>query len=285
MRDDRILFSTRAILSVVVPILWAAFILLYLFPQSTAATFAWDIQPPLTAMLMGAGYIGGSFQFVYAIFGRRWHRVANAFLPVTSFTIFMLVATFLHWDRFIHSHFTFYVWLVVYLITPFLVPWMWLANRKTDPGVPEEHDLVVPFAIRLFFGAIGVLLLIFAVYGFIFPQALIPAWPWKVTPLTMRVLCGWSSLLGVGGLILYVEPRWSARRYGMQSIGLWHALMILACLLRRGDFKDGSLLNPFFIIVVFNLLLIISLYAWFEGSLARSKSGVQDQPRASNLSG
>ena len=37
------------------------------------------IQPNMTAMFMGAGYIGGSWLFLNAVFGRRWHRVAPGY--------------------------------------------------------------------------------------------------------------------------------------------------------------------------------------------------------------
>ena len=79
--------------------------------------------------------------FVFAIFGKRWHRVKAAFPPVTTFTIAMLLATFLHWDRFDIEHFPFQLWLILYIITPFLIPYLWLKNRVTDPGAPEPDDM------------------------------------------------------------------------------------------------------------------------------------------------
>jgi len=82
--------------------------------------------------------------FVFAIFGKRWHRIKAAFPPATTFTVAMLLATFLHWDRFDINHFPFQVWLVLYIITPLLVPYLWIKNRGTDPGTPEPDDLTVP---------------------------------------------------------------------------------------------------------------------------------------------
>ncbi len=99
-QDDRIFPSTRVISAVVVPFLVLAFLILYLTPEQSGERFAWEIKPSMTAAFMGAGYLGGSWLFISTVFGRRWHRVAAGFLPVTTFTIFMLLATIVHWDRF-----------------------------------------------------------------------------------------------------------------------------------------------------------------------------------------
>ncbi len=133
---------------------------------------------------MGAGYLGGSWLFINAVFGKRWHRIAAGFLPVTAFTIAMLLATILHRERFQISHFPFQLWLGLYVVTPILVPWMWFHNRVTDPGTPEVDDRVVASAARQGLLALGVILLVFAVVGFIFPDLVIRVWPWQLTPLT-----------------------------------------------------------------------------------------------------
>jgi hypothetical protein len=102
----------------------------------------------MTAMYMGAGYLGGSWLFINAIFGVRWHRIAGGFLPITTFTWFMMLATFLHWDRF-SNNLGFYLWLVLYVVTPFLVPALWNHNRKTDSGEPEPNDILIHPAVLL----------------------------------------------------------------------------------------------------------------------------------------
>ena len=57
MRDDRVFPSTRALGSIIVPFLVVAFALLYFFPDDTRHWWAWDVQPTLTPLVMGAGYI------------------------------------------------------------------------------------------------------------------------------------------------------------------------------------------------------------------------------------
>src|SRR5262245_57224968 len=63
-RDDRVFPSTRLLGAVIVPFLVVAFALLYFFPDDTRHWFAWDVQPTITPLIMGAGYIAGAYFFV-----------------------------------------------------------------------------------------------------------------------------------------------------------------------------------------------------------------------------
>lgn len=82
MRDDRVFRSTRVLGAVIVPFLLVAFALLYFVPDDTGHWFAWDVQPTLTPLVMGAGYVAGACFFWRVAFERRWHRVQVGFLPV-----------------------------------------------------------------------------------------------------------------------------------------------------------------------------------------------------------
>ncbi len=143
VQDDRILPQSRIVLIIVIPFLLLAFLILYFFPDLSGERFAWDIKPHMTALFIGSGYLGGAYMFVFAIFGKHWHRIKAAFPPVTTFTVAMLIATILHWDRFDIHHFPFQLWLFLYIVTPVIVPYLWLKNRVTDPGTPEPDDLAV----------------------------------------------------------------------------------------------------------------------------------------------
>lgn len=272
-QDDRIYPLTRIVAAVVVPFLVLAFIILYFFPELSGQHFAWSIQPNMTAMFMGAGYIGGSWLFLNAIFGRRWHRVAPGYPPVTAFTIAMFLATVLHWDRFDPGHLPFILWLGLYVITPFLVPLIWLYNRRADSGAPEADDIQTPAAARWGLRLIGLVILIFAVIGFLRPEWLISLWVWKLSPLTARVMSGWFALLGVGGLVIGRETRWSSWRVGLQAIGLWHLLVVIAALLNPADF-NGGLFNWYLISVVVVLLGMVALFVVME--LQRRRRPVAD---------
>jgi hypothetical protein len=263
VQDDRIFRSTRVVAVIIVPVLVLAFLILFLFPQTTGQRFAWEINPAMTAVYMGAGYLGGAWLFFNVINGRRWHRVAPGFLPVTTFTIFMIVDTILHWGRFDIRHLPFTLWLVLYIVTPFLVPFLWWRNRRTDPGTPEADDVIVPQLARWTLRLLGFVLLLCAVIGVIYPAWLVSLWVWPLSPLTARILSGWFALLGVGGLVIGQETRWSGWKVGLQSIGLWHVLVVIGAVIHRADFNSG-LLNWYLISVLIVLLGMVSLYVRME---------------------
>lgn len=265
-KDDRILPGTRIVLAIVVPFLLLAFLILYLFPDLSGERFAWEIKPHMTALFIGSGYLGGAYMFVFAIFGRKWHRVSGAFPPVISFTIFMLLSTFIHWDRFNIHHFPFQLWLILYIITPPLIFYLWRLNRKTDPGILEEGDIPVPLLARRVFFGFGVAAMLWAIFMFVLPEVVLPLWPWKLTPLTARILAGWFSLLGVGGLFTSRETRWSTWQVPLQSITLWASLVVLASFLNPNDFSAG-VWNMFTIGTMLSVLMLLA----FQFSMQLSK--------------
>lgn len=248
MQDDRIFPMTKIIAAIVIPFLWAAFFMLWLFPDQTGELFAWAIKPHMTSLYLGAGYLGGSWFFINAILGRRWHRIQGGFLPITSFTWAMLIATFLHWERFSHGKLGFNLWLILYIVTPFLVPALWLYNRRTDDRQPEASDVILSTPLIWLSRLVGVAVLLFAVVSFIFPTLIISVWPWTLTPLTGRVLAGWLSLVGVGGLAMSFDNRWSTWRMPLESNWIWYVLVLVAAWLNPTDFKPGAL-------IVFSIIL------------------------------
>ncbi|MDQ4077906.1 MAG: hypothetical protein M3220_16875 [Chloroflexota bacterium] len=224
---DRILPETRLVAALIVPFLVAAFVILYLLPDETGRLFAWEIQPRMNALLMGAGYIAGAYFFGRTVTAKRWHHVAAGFLPVTSFASLLMVTTLLHWDRFNHGHISFITWVALYATTPFIVLALWVRNRPYDPGIPDRYDTVIPMGVRMAMASIGAFLLIIGAVLYIRPTLLIPAWPWSLTEVGGRALGAWFVLPGVLDVIIARDRRWSAARLALQSqlIGI---LLILA---------------------------------------------------------
>jgi uncharacterized membrane protein len=175
----------------------------------------------------------------------------------------MMLATTLHWDRFDTSHFPFVLWLILYAVTPLLVPILWWRNRGTDPGTPELNDQVVPDVARWSLRLLGAGLVLFAITGFFLPERVVTLWPWTLSLLTARILSGWFALLGAGGLVIGRETRWSSWRVGLQSIGLWHLLVVIGAVIHREDFIYG-LFNWYLISVVIVLVSMAVLYGQME---------------------
>jgi uncharacterized membrane protein len=264
-RDDRIFPSTRWIAALVPPFLIAAFVILYLLPNDTDKLFAWTIKPQITAMIMGAGYISGCYFFIRLALGGRWHWFTVGFLPVAVFTWFTAVATLLHWDRFNQSHLSFYIWVVLYAITPILIPVLWLRNRVVDPGTGDPADATVSRPVRLVVGLVGATLLGIGLVMFIFPDVALGVWPWPLTFITSRVMGGWVALPGAVALSLASDHRWSAWRVMMHSEFIAMALLLVAAA-RAWDEFDKANPATWILVGAISLLLVggTALYVQME---------------------
>jgi hypothetical protein len=270
--DDAVYMLTRAVANAVIPFLLVAFAILYLPGDRSLTWFAWPIRPPLTAAVMGAGYLGGAYFFARVASGTRWHQVAGGFLPVTAFTLAMLLATLLHWDVFDPGHWPFWVWLTLYAITPLVVPWVWWRNRTADPGTPDLRDFLLPSAVRPIMIGFGTALCTAVVIGFIWPGRVIALWPWELTPLTARVMAGWGTLPAVGALTLAQERRWSGWRVSWQSILIWQTLIVVAFGIYGAD-MGGGLLNWYVVFTVGGVLAAAAIAIWAEVKARKGGAG------------
>ena len=266
---DRIYGFTKFVAALLGAVVLYAFVVLYFLPTQTKQLFAWPIAPPMTAMFIGASYVNGVIFFAAVLIGKSWHRVWAPHIGVFAFATLLLIATFLHWDRFTHGHPVFYVWVFIYVVAPILTLWALFTNRREDRHLPDQRDAVVPFTLRIIWLIPGALFLIAALYAFVKPAWLIPLWPWKATPLTMRVMVSFYSMLGVAVIVVFREPRWSAWRIGAIGVTTWHALVVMAALLRQGDFKRPLFQTPWF---WFEALLVVGTIVTFAAMESRMRS-------------
>jgi len=236
-KDDAVLPATRALSVFIVPFLIVVFVVLYLFPGDTDRLFAWTINPTMTPMTLGAVYLGGAYFFVRAFRAGAWHMVKSGFVAVGTFASLMGVATILHWDRFNHDHVAFWLWGGLYFTTPFLVWGVWAANRRQDTKAGPD-DLMLPPVARTIIGSTGAVAVVMGLFLFLFPSRAVDVWPWMLTPLTSRVL-GAIFMLGIAGLGVLVDSRWSAARIMMQ-VQVFMLGLILIAAVRAHDQLDGS---------------------------------------------
>jgi hypothetical protein len=256
-QDDRVLRETRLLSILIVPFLVLGFGILYLLPGHTRELFAWTIKPQITAMMLGAAYLGGVYFFLRAATTPSWVRVQAGFLPVAVFATLLGLTTILHWDRFNHAHIAFITWTALYFTTPFLVAAVWLRNRSRDPHTVREVDLPRPRAVGTVMIAVGVAVLACAAFLFLRTDVAIQVWPWSLTPLTARVVASLFALAGVAQICTGLDRRWSASRVTLQSQLLSLAAIELATVLSWADFRPASSLRWAFAGGLLVLLLAI----------------------------
>jgi hypothetical protein len=271
-RDDRILPVTRVTAVLVTAVLVVAWAILYLFPSETGELFAWTIRPDETALFMGAAYLAGGYWFFSLARGERWHHFAAYFPGITLFTAMLGIATIIGWEVFHHDQLTFIAWVFLYATTPFLIPALYLLNRRTDPGTPEPGDLEVPARIRLAAGVLGAGMLAFALVIFCSPQVAIEIWPWQLSDLTARVIAAFIAAPGLGLVMLSRERRWSGWRPLVLHVVAGTALPLTAAGLGWSDFEDDAGRWLYVAGLAALMVAAIGLYAGLEARRRASAS-------------
>lgn len=186
---------------VALPLLFIAGVQLFVLSERTETYFAWTIAVPLTAAFMGAGYWAAMI-VGYMSYSQPTTTAARLLgLTAIAATGVLGAATFLHLDRFhlnspaFLTRFVTWVWIIVYVVTPFIFLWLWLSyGRSTDASVGAEP---FPGWVRAGYLFQAALTLTAGVLLFLAPGSLIPPWPWELTPLTARALSAWLLAYGL----------------------------------------------------------------------------------------
>ena len=234
-RDDHLILLTKATLWPLA-VLSAIFgPMLFIFPSQTDITWSWQIQPEMSAVAVGAGYIFGAFSITTLLLKNQWHALNIAIWGTWIFSTAMLLATLIHLDRFLVGTLRFYIWFIVYVTLPVALPIAWWLNRRYGTS-RKPDDLVFGLSVRYVGLIAGLVFLGFGLFMFINPSGAAAIWPWELTPLMSRVLGGWVMFIGGGAIVLYFEPRYSAYRALLPSVIVWDIALLIGSLLHLDNF-------------------------------------------------
>ena len=246
----------------------AAISTVFLRPEDTANNFAWPIEPPVMAAVLGAFYFASALPFVLPLFARTWQRVRVMILPSAAFSTAMLLATFLHWDKFSVGTFPFFIWFASYVLPPpiFVALYIWHQRRAAPPGAGIEIP-VVGWA-RTSFRINGVAVSALALAGFAVPGLLTSAAPWDVTPLTTRTLCGWLLAVGLLQVSMAWEGDWRRARLATAML----MVLPVAVLVQLGRFAgqvDWGSLSLWVLLADFSAVAGVCGYLWLAAGADR----------------
>ena len=243
MRDDHVLPAMRVAAVVVVCVLVPALIILWGLPTRTDDLWAWTIKAPLTPIFMGAGYGAGAYFFYRVYRTERWHEVSVGVLSAAVFALLMLITTILHFDKFnqgkahdmlpdppVLATIAYYGWTIVYILSPFVVGWLWWRNQQLDAREPDKGESLVPDNIRLVTRVIAIGALLGAAVMLVSPSTVIEHWGWGLTDLTARVLGCFTAQVGTGFVLLSLDARWSSWRILVQTFLIAVALLLVGAI-------------------------------------------------------
>ncbi|MBT2247796.1 hypothetical protein JHV56_03645 [Arthrobacter sp. BHU FT2] len=194
----------RWLLYIAAFLVFLAGLVLFVFPLRTAEWFAWTVNPPMTAVFLGAAYWASAGLEIIGARSASWESARLAVWPVFIFTTLTLAVTLVHLDRFHLSpaagflaQAATWAWLAIYTVVPAA---MLIITRRQLRGQVAGRAAsgrpVLPPGLRILLGGIVAILLL---YGAALLAAPVPAaawWPWPLTELTGRAVGAW--LVGLG---------------------------------------------------------------------------------------
>jgi hypothetical protein len=252
-RDGRLLPATRWASLVIFVILVPAVVILWGMPGRTADAWSWTIKPDLTPIFLGAGYGAGAYFFLRTFLAKRFPPSSAGIFGAAFFAALMLIATLIHWDKFNHGDapligaLVFYGWVGVYIVSPFVVFGLWWVNRRTDSGEGAPGEAIVPAGARRAAQAVAAGAFVAGAVLFLAPEQAMDIWPWQLTPLTSRVLGSFTAQVGVGALLLSLDPRWRSWKLIVQTFFVATALLLVGAIRAWSDFDTGNAMTYLYI--------------------------------------
>ena len=249
----------------------AAILTIFLSPQDSVTNFAWPVKPDVMAATLGAFYLASAIIFILPLFARFWQSVRVMIIPTAVFSLVMLLATFIHWDKFSVGTTPFYIWFASYLLPPpIFAALFWWHQRRSAP-IASQVRQPLPGGVRRFLQFNGLGTAALATLIFIVPSFLIQVGPWSITPLTARTLCGW--LIGIGLMQAWMawEQDWGQVKLGTTMLMILPFALFFQLVRFGAEVQWG---NPALWVLLIDLSLtaLICFYLWLTGG-SRAQPG------------
>lgn len=234
-------------------------IILFFLPEKTDVYFAWTINPPLTAAFLGAGYLASFITELLSAREKEWVKTRVAVPGVWIFTFLTLIVTLLHLNKFHFDSSVFitravtWIWLGVYIGVPIAMGILWI-NQIRQSGEIAHRKEILPKWMSSILMAQGCIMLVMGGAMLLFPEQMIPYWPWKLSALTSRAIGAWG--VGIGFIVLHAnwENDWSRLFPMMISYAVYGALQLINMI------RYPSSLNWLSISAIFYSMFVISIF-------------------------
>ena len=208
----------------------------FVLSDHTDRWWAWTINVPMTAALLGAGYWAGLALLVVALRDDEWTR-ARVVVPIAlTLDCTLLLTVFLHWSDFHDTSVVGWLWLVSYLaLPPGLI--VLLPRQLRQPGADRPRVVPMGLGMRVLLAAQGAVLLLAGAGLFLAPGTFGDDWVWPLMPLGAQAVGGMLLTHGVGVVGALYESAWERVLAPMSSylaLALLHGIVLL----RYGDRLD-----------------------------------------------
>jgi hypothetical protein len=224
---------SRVVLAVDLVAVIGAGIQLFVLSTRTDEYFAWTIKVPITAALLGAGYLSSIVSVVMAMRSRHWQHARGLLVMGVVITGFTTLATLLHLEQF---HFdsgptsaraSAWAWLVIYIAVPvMLIAAIVMQERE---GGRFEYSVDVPLRpwVRAALLLHAVPLTILGLGLAFLPDSFDGLWPWPLTPLTAGAVAAWLLTIASAGWWSLREGDWRRVRVAFPAVIIFDALALI----------------------------------------------------------
>lgn len=245
---------------------------LLILSEMTRLFFAWTIQSALTAAFLGASYWSAVPMLLNSFRQQVWANARIAVVGVWVFTTLTLVLTIQHWNRFnwqsefLTAQLATWVWLAIYVLVPVGLLISWVFQRRL-PGGDPPRTRTLPTWFRAALGAQGVIMLLVGLALYFLPTALIPAWPWALTPLTAGAMGAWTIGIGITSLQAVWENDWRRINGSIVALALLGILQLVVVARYAGEMDWSRASAWAYLAFIFSVLIVGSagVYLWRAG--------------------
>jgi len=243
-------------------------VLLFPLAAHTETSFAWTIEPPLTAAFLGASYWAALVLIGWSAAQDRWARARATVPPVFVIAVLLLAATLIHLDRFHLSSLPGIFWLVTYGIVPLtLAILVGRQLRAASAAGPSGQSL--PAGLRAALTVQAVVMLGVGLALFVAPSDAKDLWAWMLTPLTGRAVGAFITGFGVAALLAAIESdreRYRGAALAYLALGL---LQLLAIAVFGDDLRSSDVRTALYSAF---LLTVVLAGAWGVSATSASRA-------------
>lgn len=174
-------------------------------PEEILRALPWPV-PPLHARFIGAFYLSATVFLLLSLFAKSLLQVRTIVIIAFTWTGWLLLITFLHWQTFDFSRPQPWFWVVAYVLFPIGAGWLaWAGPATPRPSQALIADRWVVTWLRVQ----GGLLLLLAAACFLAPGWIPTIWPWKISPFLAQVYSGPLIAYAVASLVLAARRNWT----------------------------------------------------------------------------
>jgi len=249
---------------------------LFVLSEQTATTFAWTVNPALTAASLGAAYWAAVPVEFLAARQSSWAKARIAVPAVWAFTTLTLIVTIVHVDRFhfsspdVTARAAAWLWLGIYAGVPAaMLVAAFMQRRMAGRDPPRETQL--PGWLRGLLLVEGTGMAAMGVALFALPGTTLTVWPWTLTALTARAIGAWLLALAIGVFHAVREDDLARIRPLGGGLTAFAILELLALARYPGDMHWDAV-GAWVYVLFLASLLPAGLYAWFRPRVFRGRA-------------